>query len=223
MPAFRSETQALLFDLDGTLIDSDPDHLLAFQEVLAPHGIALDRALYATHIMGASNAIIGDRFLPHLPAEERASVFEAKEAAYRNRLGVATPTVGAAELLAFASARGLPCAVVTNAPRANAEKALAVIGLAEHLPILVIGGELARPKPDPLPYLTALELTDASAERSVAFEDSLSGVRAAVAAGLAVVGVTTGLPAERLVEAGAVFGVEDFRDPRIFDLIAARA
>lgn len=214
---------ALLFDLDGTLIDSDPDHLVAFQQVFAPYGIALDRALYTSHIMGASNAMIGDRFLAHLSANERDAVFEAKEAAYRDRLGAATPTLGAAELLAYAAARGLPCAVVTNAPRANAVKALAAIGLAEHLPILVIGGELARAKPDPLPYLTALELTGASAERSVAFEDSLSGVRAAVAAGLAVVGVTTGLRAERLVEQGAAFGVTDFRDPRIFELIAARA
>jgi HAD superfamily hydrolase (TIGR01509 family) len=223
MPALRPETQALLFDLDGTLIDSDPDHLVAFQEVFAPHGIALDQALYTSHVMGASNAMIGEHFLPHLPADERAAVFEAKETAFRARLGAAAPTAGARELLTYAGARGLALAVVTNAPRANAEKALAAIGLAELLPILVIGGELARPKPDPLPYLTALELTGAPAARAVAFEDSLSGVRAAVAAGLAVIGVTTGLPAERLIEAGAVFGVEDFRDPRIYELIAAKA
>jgi HAD superfamily hydrolase (TIGR01509 family) len=135
----------------------------------------------------------------------------------------ATPTRGAAELLAYAEARGLPRAVVTNAPRANAEKALAALGLAKSLPLLVIGGELARSKPDPLPYLTALELIGASAEKAVAFEDSLSGVQAAVAAGLAVVGITTGLSAERLLAAGAVFAVEDFRDPRIYELIAAKA
>ena len=220
--AFRAETPALLFDLDGTLVDSDPDHLAAFQAVLAPHGIALDRALYATHIMGASNAMIGARFLAHLPAGEREAVFEAKEAAYRDGLGALAATPGAAELLAYAGARRLPCAVVTNAPRANAEKVLAAIGLAELLPILVIGGELARAKPDPLPYLTGLELTGAAAAHSVAFEDSLSGVQAAVAAGLAVVGITTGLPAERLIEAGAVFAAQDFRDPRIYAVIAAR-
>ena len=155
---FRRETQALLFDLDGTLIDSDPDHLAAFQEVLAPYGIALDRALYAAHVMGASNALIGERLLAHLPAGEREAVFEAKEAAYRQRMGAAAaPTRGAAELLAYAGTLGLPCAVVTNAPRANAEKALAAIGLVELFPILVIGAELARSKPDPLPYLTALQ------------------------------------------------------------------
>jgi len=198
--------QALLFDLDGTLVDSDSDHLVAFQKVFAPLGVNLDRAQYASHIMGASNTMIGERFLPHLTPERRAEVLDAK----------------AAELLEYAEAAGLPCAVVTNAPRANAEKVLEAIGLAARLRIVVIGGELVRAKPDPLPYLTGLELTGASAEASVAFEDSLSGVRAAAAAGIAVVGLTTGLTEERLVAAGAAFAVEDFADRRIYELIEAR-
>jgi len=213
---------ALLFDLDGTLVDSDADHLVAFQKVFAPYGIALDRALYTREIMGASNAMIGARFLPHLPEAERERVLYAKEAAYREGLGALAATAGITELLSFAEARGFPCAVVTNAPRANADVVLRAIGLAERLPLRVIGGELARAKPDPLPYLTGLELTGARAERAVAFEDSISGVRAASAAGIAVVGITTGLPEARLIEAGAVFGAADFRDARIYELIARR-
>ncbi len=71
-------------------------------------------------------------------------------------------------------------------------------------------------------YLTALGRTGASAAHSLAFEDSLSGVRAAAAAGLAVVGMTTTLDAQTLVEAGATFAAQDFTDPRIFELIEAR-
>ena len=213
---------ALLFDLDGTLVDSDADHLAAFQSVFAPFGIKFDRALYTSDIMGASNALIGERFLPHLPLAQREQVLDAKEAAYRDGLGALTATRGADELLDHAEAQGLPCAVVTNAPRANAERVLSAIGLTHRLPILVIGGELARAKPDPLPYLTGLERTGARAENSVAFEDSLSGVRAAVAAGIAVVGLTTGLTAERLIETGAVLAVTDFTDRRIYDLIERR-
>jgi HAD superfamily hydrolase (TIGR01509 family) len=213
---------ALLFDLDGTLVDSDADHLIAFQKVLAPYGIELDRARYTAEIMGASNAMIGERFLGPLSDEEREAVFEAKERTYREGLGALQATAGAAELLAYAQANDLPCAVVTNAPRANAEVVLAAIKLHERLPILVIGGELARSKPDPLPYLTALELTGASAAQAVAFEDSLSGVRAAVAAGIAVVGITTGLSAERLIAEGAVFATKDFHDRRIYELIESR-
>ena len=213
---------ALLFDLDGTLVDSDGDHLLAFQEVFAPHGIALDRALYVREIMGSPNDAIGARFLPHLPEAARAKVLDAKEAAYRARVGDMSPTPGAVALLDHADAHGLPCAVVTNAPRANAEKVLAALGLAERLKTLVIGPELARAKPDPLPYLTALARVGARPQDALAFEDSLSGLRAAAAAGIAVVGVTTGLPASALIEAGAVFAAPDFTDRRIYEWIAAR-
>jgi HAD superfamily hydrolase (TIGR01509 family) len=213
---------ALLFDLDGTLVDRDAEHLIAFQRVFAPHGITLDRSEYATNIMGASNAMIARRYLSHLAPHEQAATLDAKEAAYRDALGELEPILGALALLDFADRRGLKRAVVTNAPRANAEKVLAALGIGERLPMLVIGGELERSKPDPLPYLTALERTAASATHSLAFEDSLSGVRAAAAAGLAVVGMTTTLDSRTLIEAGATFAAQDFTDPRIFDLIEAR-
>lgn len=213
---------ALLFDLDGTLVDSDAEHLLAFQRVFAPHGIKLDRSEYAANIMGASNAMIARLYLSHLPPHEQAATLDAKEAAYRDGLGDLEPIPGAVALLDYADWRGLKRAVVTNAPRANAERVLAALGIGGRLPILVIGGELARSKPDPLPYLTALDRAGALAAHSLAFEDSLSGVRSAVAAGLAVVGMTTTLDSRTLVEAGATFAAKDFTDPRIFALIEAR-
>ena len=214
-------TSALLFDLDGTLVDTDAEHLIAFQRAFAPHGIRLDRAEYVASIMGASNEMIGQKFLPHLPHDLREETLAAKEAAYRDGLGD-WPIAGVAALLDCADANGLARAVVTNAPRANAELVLAAIGLAERLPIRVIGGELARSKPHPLPYLTALQRTGARAGKIVAFEDSLSGVRAAAAAGLAVVGLTTSLGAARLIEVGALFAVADFTDARIAALIESR-
>ena len=213
---------ALLFDLDGTLVDTDAEHLVAFQRAFEPHGIVLDRAQYVAHVMGASNEMIGRKFLPHLPHDLRERTLAAKEQAYRDGLGDLQPIAGIAELLDWAEANGLARAVVTNAPRANADLVLAAIGLADRLPIRVIGGELARSKPDPLPYLTGLAQTGARAENSVAFEDSLSGVRAAVSAGLAVVGITTSLDAARLIEVGAVFAAADFTDARIVRLIESR-
>jgi HAD superfamily hydrolase (TIGR01509 family) len=210
-----------LFDLDGTLVDSDAEHLAAFQRVFAPYGIQLDRSEYAANIMGASNAMIARLYLSHLAPHEQAATLNAKEAAYRDALGELEPILGALALLDHADRLGLKRAVVTNAPRANAEKVLAALGIGQRLPIVVIGGELARSKPDPLPYLTALERTGAMATHSLAFEDSLSGVRAAAAAGLAVVGMTTTLDSQALIRAGATFAAQDFTDPRIFALIEA--
>ncbi len=213
---------ALLFDLDGTLVDSDAKHLAAFQRVFASYGIAVDRTTYERDIHGASNESIGRVFLSHLTTEQQRAVLDDKEAAYRSDVIDIEPITGAVALLDFADRRGLERAVVTNAPRANAEKVLSALGLEPRLPIVVTGSELARSKPDPLPYVTALALTRALASRSVAFEDSPSGVWAATAAGLAVVGLTTTLDAAVLLRAGATIAANDFSDPRIFALIEKR-
>ena len=215
-------TAALLFDLDGTLVDSDAAHLRAFQRVFVAHGVAVDRRGYFRSIHGSDNSVIGRDFLPHLSETEQAATLAAKEARYREDLGAIEPIAGVDALLDFAAARGLRCAVVTNAPRANVEAVLGALGLAARLPLRVIGVELARAKPDPLPYQTALTRLGADAGRSLAFEDSLSGLSAAKGAGLAVVGLTTTLAADKLLAAGAEIAVADFADPRILPLIEAR-
>jgi len=213
---------ALLFDLDGTLVDSDSKHFAAFQQIFAPFGIALDQASYNARIHGASNELIGKAFLSHLTPEQRRAALDDKEAVYRADLGDIEPIPGAVELLDLADRLGLKRAVVTNGPRANADAVLDALGLAARIAVVVIGAELERAKPDPLPYLRGLELTGAAASRSVAFEDSPTGVRSAAAAGLAVVGLTTSLDEASLIKAGALFAAADFTDPRIGALIEQR-
>ena len=213
---------ALLFDLDGTLVDSDAQHLSAFQRVFAPFGVAVDQDAYNAHIHGASNELIGRMFLPHLSPERQRATLEEKEVVFRAGLGDIEPIPGSAALLDLADRLGLARAVVTNAPRANAVAVLAALGLADRLPIVVFGSELERAKPDPLPYKRALELTGAAAARSVAFEDSATGVRSAAAAGLAVVGLMSSLDEAALMAAGALFAAADFTDPRIVALIGER-
>ncbi len=213
---------ALLFDLDGTLVDSDAEHLRAFQRVFAAHGIRLEKREYDARILGSDNAAIGRAFLPNLTPAEQAATLDAKEASYRDNLGPIEPVAGVGALLDYAEANGLACAVVTNAPRANVDKVLDAIGLEGRLPLRVVGAELERAKPDPLPYAMALERLGADAARSLAFEDSLSGLRAALGAGLCVVALTTTLDAAALIGAGAEFAVADFTDPRIVALIERR-
>ena len=162
---------ALLFDLDGTLIDSDARHLAAFQRVFAPYGIAVDLETYNAHIHGASNERIGRHFLPHLSPERQRAALDEKEAAFREGLADLAPIAGAIALIDFADRRGLGSPLSPTRPRANAEAALTALSLADRLTTVVFGSELERAKPDPLPYLRGLELTGAAAQRSVAFED----------------------------------------------------
>ncbi len=204
---------ALLFDLDGTLVDTDPLHHAAFATILGERGRELSLAEYRTHIMGHPNDAILARFF----AGEDGAILHRKEAMFRDSLGgEVEPVPGIHALLDWAEANAVGCAVVTNAPRANAVAMLAAAGLADRLSTLVIGDECARPKPDPAPYLAAMQALGASPARSLAFEDSRSGLRAARSSGAHVFGMRTGLSADELVAAGAQETIDDFTDPALW-------
>jgi HAD superfamily hydrolase (TIGR01509 family) len=215
-------TSSFLFDLDGTLVDTDQAHFSAFGEVFAPYGVAIDWNTYRTKIMGAHNVAITTEFLSHVPASEHGAIMERKEALYRERLDVLESLPGVTELLRFAEEAGISCAVVTNAPRLNADLVLGALNLADRFATVVIGAELASTKPHPLPYLEGLRRLGTDASTSVAFEDSRSGVTSAHAAGLAVVGMTTSLDAATLRSLGASIAVKDFNDPAVMELVRSR-
>lgn len=210
---------ALLFDLDGTLVNTDALHHAAFQRVFGRFGLSVTWEAYVAEIMGRPNDLIGAHFLPGLPSAEREAALAEKEAVYRSMVGAVAPAAGALALLDLAEALGLNCAVVTNAPRANADLLLAALGLSQRLRTVIIGPEEARAKPDPEPYLAGLRATGGEAAHSIAFEDSPSGLQSAVGAGLTVVGMTTALSAAALTRAGASLAVADFTDPRVLALI----
>ncbi len=197
---------AFLFDLDGTLTETDHLHFEAFNAMLAGFGRSITPEAYAREVQGRANAAIMRDMFPDLPESEHIRLADAEDV----------------DFLALAERRSIGCAVVTNAPRANAEMMLGAIGLGRRFEAIVIGDELPRPKPDPLPYRMGLDLLRADATRSLAFEDSASGVQSACAAGLFVVGLTTTLSAEALEAAGASLAVADFADPRLTEVLDAR-
>lgn len=213
---------ACLFDLDGTMVDTDALHLRAYNAMLRPHGKQVDAAYYKTRIMGFPNEAILAEMFPNRPAEERVDMIESKETLFRSYLGRLKPTPGLLSLLHWAERNTVSCAVVTNAPRANATQMLAGLGLGERFDCLVIGDELPHGKPHPLPYQTAMLQLGASPSYAVAFEDSLSGVRAARAAGLTTFGMLTSLDEAALREAGALQTIRDFRDGGLWHWLQRR-
>ncbi len=217
-----SPRPCLLFDLDGTLVDTDSLHLKAFNLMLEPLGKQLTEAYYKSAIMGFPNPMIMEALFPSLPSAESERLILRKESLFRDLARELEPLPGLLDLLDWADARGCPCGVVTNAPRDNAEMMLDAIGLRRRFETLVIGEELERAKPDPLPYLTGLVRLGGTADRTVAFEDSRSGVTAASGAGLHTVGLMTSLDAAALGAAGAVKAVRDFTDPTLLPFISAR-
>ncbi len=212
--------KALLFDLDGTLANTDPIHFQTWREVLQHYDLTIDHALYNRRFSGRTNAAIVADFLPQLSAIAAQALSKAKEAAFRQRAASQlVPMPGLLEFLAWADGQHLNQAVVTNAPVENVDFMLSVLGLGDRFGTVVLGETLERGKPDPLPYQVALERLAITAQSAVAFEDSPSGIRSAVSAGILTVAIASTHPADVLYSVGATLVVPDFRDPRLQELL----
>jgi HAD superfamily hydrolase (TIGR01509 family) len=214
--------KALLFDIDGTLADTDALHLEAFNRVLGPRGHTFDHARFTKELQGFSNASISARFLAEEPPTRQTAIIGEKEATFRKLVaGKVEPLPGLMALLARADRAGIPMVAVTNAPRLNAEMLLSGLGITDRFKALVIGDELAHGKPHPMPYLEGLRAAGASAALSIAFEDSRSGVQSASAAGIATIGIRTSLAHADMVAAGAVTTAANFDDPELARMVGA--
>lgn len=213
---------ALLFDIDGTLVESDPLHLKAFNSVFGPRGHHFDHARFSLELQGMANEAIAARFLPEEPRERQMEIMMGKEAAFRDLAAEGVePVAGLGALLDWADANGVPMAAVTNAPRPNADLLLGSIGVAHRFEVIVIGDELAHGKPHPLPYLEGLRRLNADPAHCVAFEDSRTGIASATGAGIATIGMMTGLGEAALIGWGATLAARDYADARLLEFVAA--
>ena len=214
---------ALLFDIDGTLTDTDALHLEAFNRVFAPRGQVFDHERFTKELQGYSLASIKTRFLADESADRQDLIMDEKEAIFRKLASEKIrPLPGLMALLDRADRNGVPMAAITNAPRLNAEMMLRGLGITHRFKAIVIGDELAHGKPHPLPYLEGLRATAGVADQAIAFEDSRSGVQSASAAGIATIGMRTGLGHDDLVAAGAFMTAANFASDELLDMIAAR-
>jgi HAD superfamily hydrolase (TIGR01509 family) len=213
--------RSLLFDLDGTLAETDSLHLPTWVEALLPHGIDVDEALYRENISGRANAEVVRDLLPGPSDEEGRSIFEAKEASFRELAVDLEPLPGLLDFLREIKARGLATGLVTNAPAENVGAILPALKLQDFFDITVLSEEVEAVKPDPAPYNKALQKLDVAPEEALAFEDSVSGIASAVGAGIPTVGITSTQKPERLRGAGAFVLAKDFTDPDLRALIGA--
>lgn len=207
--------RAILFDIDGTLFDSDPVHLRAFQKILVEEnfngGVEIDDVFFRERISGRQNKLICADLFPERDAEWSADFAERKEALFRSLAADAlAPITGLSAFLARVDARGLGKAAVTNAPRANAEFMLKAIDRLDYFDALVIGDECARAKPDPEPYLVAARAIGVPIADCLVVEDSPSGAVAGAAAGALVIGMLSSQTPADLEDAGCSYLVGDF-------------
>jgi HAD superfamily hydrolase (TIGR01509 family) len=211
--------RALLFDLDGTLAETDSLHLPTWVDTLEPYGVEVDEAFYRDRISGRNTAEIVRELLPDLTDEQGRSIGDAKEASFRERASELEPLPGLVDFVRRGRKRGMGIALVTNAPEENVETILLALELRDFFDVVVLADQVEAVKPDPAPYIAALKQTGIRAEEALAFEDSVSGIASSVAAGIPTVGIASSQDPKRLLGAGAFMTSEDFTDPQLRALI----
>ncbi|KAF0814189.1 Sugar phosphatase YfbT [Andreprevotia sp. IGB-42] len=193
---------AVLFDMDGTLIDSTPVIELVWRRWAERHGV--DVPLLMSKIHGRRGQEVIPEVAPHLDVQEEVRQLLAEEAV---TLDGTTAIAGVQAMLA--SLGGARWSIVTSATHALAAAKLGFVGLA--IPEHVIGGDdVKNGKPHPEPYLMAAAHHGVDPADCLVFEDAISGIQSAKAAGMTVVALATSHPIEQLGDADLI--IRDWHD-----------
>jgi HAD superfamily hydrolase (TIGR01509 family) len=180
---------AVLFDMDGLLVDTEPLWFETEMDVMARLGASWTKQDQAVLLGGSMERTVGYLLAkatrPASPAEVERWMLDGM--LRRAAAGRVTVLPGARELLAEVAAAGLPYALVTSSQRAFADAVLTGTGF--RFPVTVCAEDVPATKPDPAPFLLAAKLLDATPDRCAVLEDSPNGVAAATAAGCLVVAV----------------------------------
>lgn len=196
---------AVLWDMDGVLVDNGPFHWQAWERLSQQEDFSMSHEDFQ-RTFGWRNEEILQELLGLEGSDQRvAELGDRKEALYRDVVrGKVKPLPGAMELLQGLQVAGFRQAVASSAPKANVDLILGELGVEDYFGAALCDRDVERGKPDPQVFLRAAEQLGVVSSRCLVIEDAVMGVRAAKRAGMACLAVTTTHPAEGLVEADRV-------------------
>lgn len=210
-----SNPDALIFDFDGVVVDSEPIHYMGFRKILSQVGITLTKDDYYARYLGYDDhdcfeAALRDNAVDYSQTQI-AELTGAKTRIVQKVLAESVESLdGAVELIQAAAKADLPLAVCSGALRKEIELALGRIGMSKYFSQIVSAEDVRKGKPDPSGYLLALNRLVGSLGRKlwpgrcVVIEDSPAGIESAKAAGMKVLAVTTSYPADKLSNADRI-------------------
>jgi len=203
--------EAVIFDMDGVLIDSGAHHRAAWASLLEELAVRPPREFWRLTIgRPAEEAVVllvgGD--LSH--AEARRLARRKRDHYARHARRGAQPVPGVRAFARRLARLGIARAVGTSASRGDVERLIETIGLGDVFDAVVTAEDVRWGKPHPEVYLKAAEAVGVAAERCLVFEDAVVGVQAARSAGMRVIGVTTAYTDAELIAAGAERAIADF-------------
>jgi len=206
------ETRAVIFDMDGVLVDSGAHHRQAWRALLDELGLAPAAPEFWRLTIGRPSVEAVPLLLGRATSRAEAQRLAARKHDHYRRLARGGPTLvrGVAAFVEELAARRVPRAVATSASRYDVDGLLGRAGLRERFEVVVTAEDVRRGKPDPEAYLLAARRLGIDPADCLVFEDAVVGVQAARSAGMRVVGVSTAHTEMELRAAGAERAVEDF-------------
>ncbi|MBK7651931.1 MAG: HAD family phosphatase [Flammeovirgaceae bacterium] len=202
---------AVIFDMDGVLVDTNPYHKISLKQFCTRHGYELNEEDLNNKIYGRTNNEWIRNLFGSLPKERILELGEEKEALFRSIYkDVIEPLAGLDELLKRLTHASIPIAIGSSAPRSNVDFVLESTRLKKYFNIILDQSHVEHGKPDPEIYLKVADRLGFEPKHCIVFEDSLSGVEAAQRAGAKVVGVTTTHNRKELAHTD--FVIPDFTD-----------
>lgn len=186
--------KAVIFDMDGVIVDTNPHHRLAWRTYYQQNGKTLSDADFIQYVSGKHNKdIVAHLFAGQpLSSEEIHRLSSEKEALFRELYSpVITPVPGLPDFLKVLNEAGIFTAVGTSAPVENLDFVVDALHLRPYFTALLNESMVSHPKPDPEIYQKAMAILGVAPSESVVFEDSMTGIQAAKASGAYVVGVAT--------------------------------
>ena len=197
--------RAVIFDVDGVLVDSYHAHLESWVRMAREHGLHITEQEFASTFGQTSREIIGRFWGPHLSAAERERLDARKEAIYRDLIAARFPAMdGAVELIDALGEAGFLLAVGSSGPPENVDLTLDRLGRRATFHAVVTGRDVTRGKPDPQVFAIAADRLGVAADRCVVVEDAPVGIAAARASGMASVALVGTAPAPALAAADLV-------------------
>jgi len=207
---------AILFDMDGVVIDTHEAVTQFWLALGTEHGVQLSQANFQQHIYGCPMNHTFDVLFPHLSSEQRRAIFVRLEEYEIAATYTAIP--GVIALLQTLRWRGIPTALVTSADTWKVDVVERQLELQGLFTTRVTIGEIKRGKPHPDGYLLAARRLQQPPPRCLVFEDAISGVQAAVAAGTTCIGLRPPETAQALLDAGASHIIPDFTGVTLSDM-----
>ncbi|GAB4040180.1 HAD family hydrolase [Spirosoma gilvum] len=186
--------KAVIFDMDGVLVDTNPHHHIAWREYYERNGKTLSDADFVQYVSGKHNKDIVAHLFANQPLtiEEVIRLSNEKEALFRELYkSVITPVPGLVSFLESLKSAGIRMAVATSAPVENLNFVVDTLNIRSYFDALLNESMVSHPKPDPEIYQKAMAMLGVEPAESVIFEDSMTGIQAAKASGAAVVGMAT--------------------------------